>query len=130
MDDEAGRNPEFKPLVAASSERRKVPPGWEPGQSGNPGGKSKTEAQISAIARSHTPEMVAILMEIARGKKQSGAARVMAVQELFNRAFGKAPARVVVETDISVMSNTALQGFIRDRLVELSKTVEGSAEPS
>jgi hypothetical protein len=127
MEYEAEDNPAEKALVATSSERRRPPPGWQPGQSGNPGGKSKTEAQIATVARSHAPEMVAILMEIARGKKQSGAARVMAVQELFNRAFGKAPARVLVQTDIANMSNSALDNYMRDQLKQMVRTIEGHA---
>lgn len=128
MEYEAENNPAEKALVATSPERRRPPPGWQPGQSGNPGGKSKTEAQIATVARSHAPEMVGILMEIARSKKQSGAARVMAVQELFNRAFGKAPARVLVETDVSAMSNAHLQSYLCDQLAEAVRTIEGAAE--
>ena len=98
---------------------------WKPGQSGNPGGKSKTEAQIAAMARSHAPEMVGLLMEIARGKRQAGTARVAAMAELFNRGFGKAPQRVILETDTAGMSNPQLQAFVQGKLLEAAKTIEG-----
>ncbi len=101
---------------------------WQPGQSGNPGGKSKTEAEIASLARSHGPEMVGLLMEIARGKKQAGTARVMAMQELFNRGFGKSPQRVILEADAAGMDNPALQAFVRDALLEAARTIEGDAE--
>lgn len=101
---------------------------FRPGQSGNPGGKSKTEAEIASLARTHGPEMVGLLMEIARGKKQAGTARVMAMQELFNRGFGKSPQRVILEADAAGMDNPALQAFVRDALLEAARTIEGEAE--
>lgn len=101
---------------------------WQPGQSGNPGGKSKTEAEIAALARSHAPEMVGLLMEIARNKRQAGTARVMAISELFIRGFGKAPQRVILEADAAGMDNPALQAFVQQALLEAARTIEGDAE--
>jgi hypothetical protein len=56
------------------------------GQSGNPGGRPKRNADIGAVARTHTKEALAVLLDIARSGK-SESARVSAASALLDRGW-------------------------------------------
>jgi hypothetical protein len=61
---------------------------WKPGQSGNPGGRPRELADVKALAREHTTEAIATLVDLMRtGKTDS--ARAAAASELLSRAWGK-----------------------------------------
>lgn len=60
------------------------------GQSGNPGGRPKTIALLRELAQGETEANVRALVAIRDNKRAPFAARVAAVRELFDRAFGKA----------------------------------------
>lgn len=56
---------------------------FKPGQSGNPGGKPKG-IDVAALARQHTAEAIAALVEALKVPKE----RVQAAQVLLNRGWG------------------------------------------
>jgi hypothetical protein len=61
---------------------------FQPGQSGNPGGRPKGADGVRDLARQHTEAAVEALAHIARyGEKE--AARVAAATALLDRAWGK-----------------------------------------
>ncbi len=62
---------------------------FQPGQSGNPGGKPKELAEVIALARSHTLPAIKALASITADRKASSAARVQAAEAILNRAWGK-----------------------------------------
>ena len=62
---------------------------FQPGSSGNPGGRPRAAHSIQELARKHAPEAIKTLAEIA--KKGTPGARVSAAVALLDRAYGKAP---------------------------------------
>jgi hypothetical protein len=61
---------------------------FEPGQSGNPGGRPKVIAELRELARQHTPAAIEELARLAL-KARSEAVRVSAIRELLDRGYGK-----------------------------------------
>ena len=63
---------------------------FQPGQSGNPGGRPKSAWDLREVAQQHTPKALETLVKIMLDEKAPKAARVMAIRELFDRGHGKA----------------------------------------
>lgn len=66
---------------------------WKPGQSGNPGGRKRTDQDLQALIRSYCPMAIQTLAEIARNGTNERA-RVMAATALLDRGYGKPIQRV------------------------------------
>ena len=62
---------------------------FKPGQSGNPGGRSKAQIDVRNLARAHTEEAIETLVLVMRNGKPSEAA--MAANALLDRGWGKVP---------------------------------------
>jgi hypothetical protein len=62
---------------------------FKPGQSGNPGGRSKAHIDVRNLAREHTKEAIDTLVLVMRNGKPVEAA--MAANALLDRGWGKAP---------------------------------------
>ena len=58
---------------------------WPPGQSGNPGGRPKASLDIQALARQHTPEAIAALVDALANPRE----RVSAAVALLDRGWGR-----------------------------------------
>src|SRR5215203_7480561 len=70
--------------------------GFQPGQSGNPGGKPKKLAEIVDLAQSLAPDAIKALHEIAvHGRSEK--CRIEAAVALLDRGLGK--PKVTVESD-------------------------------
>lgn len=61
---------------------------FQPGQSGNPGGRPKASAKVRDLAREHTEAALSVLVQIAT-EGESEAARVAAANAILDRAYGK-----------------------------------------
>jgi len=71
---------------------------FEPGRSGNPGGRPKGIARTVREQAGGNPEMlVALLLEIAQDPRAVVRDRLAAVKELLDRGWGKAPAFSPIE---------------------------------
>ena len=64
---------------------------FQPGSSGNPGGRPRTVHSIQELARKHTIEALDVLVQIMLNEKAPPNARVAAANTLLDRAYGKAP---------------------------------------
>jgi hypothetical protein len=62
---------------------------FEPGQSGNPGGRPKGLAEVQQLAREHAPAAVRTLARIMRSRASDDRARIAAAVALLDRGFGK-----------------------------------------
>jgi len=71
-------------------------PAWLPGQSGNPGGRPKADAELKEACRKHSPEVIEILLKYARGRDARAA--VAACNTLLDRGYGK-PAQAITGAD-------------------------------
>ena len=62
---------------------------FKPGQSGNPGGRPKSDRTVKALARAHTVDAIKTLAEIVTSSKATDSARVQAATALLDRGWGK-----------------------------------------
>lgn len=67
---------------------------FKPGQSGNPGGRSKENTALRDLCRTYTTEAVETLVDIFRDPAQEGNTRVAAIKEVLVRGHGK-PAQEI-----------------------------------
>ena len=65
---------------------------FEPGKSGNPGGRPRILADVQEAARKYTAEAMDTLATIMRDDKAPPATRVAAANSLLDRGWGCAPA--------------------------------------
>jgi len=74
--------------------RNRAGPGrrFQPGVSGNPRGRPKSDQTIMEMARAHCPAAISTLVEIMRDPKASPAARALAVERILDRGYGRPPA--------------------------------------
>lgn len=93
--------------MAANSTKtgRKATPGsFKPGQSGNPGGRpKKTQEQKDALQaiRDLAPDAVKVLKDMLYGEGVPPAQRLRAAELIFDRAYGKAEAKVDMQAKVA-----------------------------
>lgn len=73
---------------------------FKPGQSGNPGGRTKEIREVEKSARQHTNTAIQTLADICANPKAPAPARVSAAVALLNRAWGM-PTQPVSGDDAS-----------------------------
>ena len=79
-----------------SAKRRGRP--FEPGQSGNPGGRPKALGELRDLARTHAAEAINELARLAV-KARSESVRVAAIRELLDRGYGRATQFLAADTE-------------------------------
>jgi hypothetical protein len=70
-------------------------PGFQPGRSGNPGGRP-SEREISALARRYAPDIIRAWVDVCRNATDNPSARVAAANALADRGWGKPRQEVEV----------------------------------
>jgi hypothetical protein len=105
-------------------------PNWQPGISGNPGGRSKELAQQQSAARleaaSHASEVIAYLLEVLRNEGEGTAYRLKAGIELLNRGLGLPQAQV----DVDVNVRKQISQMSLDELRQLEERLVGAFRPT
>lgn len=76
---------------------------FQKGQSGNPGGRPKEDAEVKALARDCGPEAVKKLVELMRGDDRRTA--LAAAQALLDRGFGKPGQSVELSGAVGQMTH-------------------------
>ena len=84
-------------MVTASATVRGRP--FQPGVSGNPGGRPKSLGTLRALARAHAAEAITELARLAMHAR-SETARIAAIRELLDRAYGKPTQFLATDNDI------------------------------
>jgi hypothetical protein len=84
--------PESGPLSAAAAEHKMIPTplarfAFKPGQTGNPGGRTKAFAEAQRICREASPEAARRMVELIRSEDERVA--LMAADKVYERAWGK-----------------------------------------
>ena len=67
---------------------------FKPGQIGNPTGQHGRYREIVRLARDASPRAMAILVQVMDDETEDTRCRLVAIQEILGRAFGKIPAEV------------------------------------
>ena len=90
---------------------------FQPGTSGNPGGRPKGLSEVIALAREHTELAITTLVDIARQPKAAPAARVAAASALLDRGWGK-PAQAIQATTTNGIVTLISGRWRRSHLVD------------
>ncbi len=93
---------------------------FQPGQSGNPGGRPRVIAELRELARAHAPEAIAELARLAKDAK-SETARIAAIKELLDRAYGKPTQFVAAENDEQALNDLNLEELRAGILADLER---------
>ena len=87
---------------------------FQPGKSGNPGGRPKEVEGVRELARQHTGEAIQTLAAIMRNCKEPAAARVRAAECVLDRGWGRpeTTANVKFPRDVRDLSTDELLAII------------------
>lgn len=89
---------------------------FQPGQSGNPGGRPKKARPIIELARRYDTEAIELLAEAMRSKAAPWAVRVHAAEVILERGHGKAPQVIQIADDTEALTDDELRASAAEHL--------------
>ena len=81
---------------------------FKPGQSGCPGGRPKSVAEVRELARKYTVEAIETLVEIMRDAQCTPAVRVAAANALLDRGHGRPPQAIETSNGTTLVVMTGI----------------------
>lgn len=90
---------------------------WKPGQSGNPGGRSKVKTEIEQLARDAAPKAIAALIQALKEPRL----KVAAATAILERAYGK-PVQTV-NANVNILDE--MPDADRRRIIGTLKAIAG-----
>ena len=97
----------------------------QPGETANPAGRSGRFAEVQRLAREASPAAMQTLIEIMRDADEETRARIVAIQEVLSRAFGK--VREMTPGD-GRNPGLNLEGVSEERLLLIIKALEAARD--
>lgn len=75
--------------------------GFQPGQSGNPGGRPKMPEEFKELAKKYSLPALKVAISIMENPKEKASDRLRAVELIQDRAYGKPKQDVGIEGDMT-----------------------------
>jgi len=103
---------------------------WEPGQSGNPGGRPKMPPELLQRLRDFTPRVIEIWQEIANDTRLKPEPRLRATELIAERAYGKPPQDLNLggQPDNPFIVARPLAGLTAEQIEEIERMLS-EAQP-
>jgi hypothetical protein len=98
--------------------RRLPSTAYKKGESGNPRGRPKVNAEVRDLARVHTAGAINTLASIMQNGTEPASARVSAASILLDRGHGKAP-QVIESENYDIMTDCELDRRLAEAVAEL-----------
>jgi hypothetical protein len=92
---------------------------FEPGKSGNCGGRPKVIGKLRDLSRAHAPEAIKELARLAMHAKNE-TARIAAIRELLDRGFGK-PTQFLAADNDALPAELSAKEIRAEMLVQFQK---------
>lgn len=96
---------------------------FKPGQSGNPGGRTKAHRELGRYIREQTKdgkELADICLKIARDDEEESRVRMLAIEWLGDRGIGKSVQPVELAGDVTVSQPLDMAALTDEQLRALS----------
>lgn len=86
---------------------------WVKGQSGNPGGRPKAEAEVVALARQASPKAIERLVKLVNSDDER--VSIAAANSVLDRAFGKPTQMLAGDPDLPPVGGFDLTGLTKEQ---------------
>jgi hypothetical protein len=93
---------------------------WRPGQSGNPRGREKPAVDIAALARTHGPRCIKVVVGLLSSKDEK--IKLAAAIALLDRGFGRPKQEMDINSNSTIELHLVAARAISSTLIEQQST--------
>jgi hypothetical protein len=104
-------------------------PKFQPGQSGNPGGRPKIVGEVQQLAREYTVDAIETLASIMQDPKAPAAARTVASNSILDRGYGR-PLQTLNTNVDSRPARELTDAELNQRIAELEDKIAADDDGS